>query len=198
MSWRGTALGLRRWARRQDLNIYTKTGDDGRTGLLGGTRVPKDHPRVEAYGDFDELSALLGLVRARSTDADLEDLLRAIQADLLALGASLARPDGQEGADAPKARIQKEHVARLERAVDEREAGLPPLTAFILPGGSVTGALLHVARAVCRRTERAVVRLAREESVDPNILAYVNRLSDLLFVLARCANLSAGSAEVRW
>ena len=180
------------------MKIYTKTGDDGRTRLLDGTRVPKDHQRVEAYGGFDELSALLGLVRARSSDAGLQDLLRAIQGDLLALGALLADPDGGRATDAPKVRFEEENVARLERAVDEREAKLPPLTAFILPGGNVTGALLHVARTVCRRAERAIVGLARVERIDPNILAYVNRLSDLLFVLARYENLKAGSAEDSW
>ncbi len=180
------------------MKIYTKTGDDGRTRLLDGTRVPKDDQRVEAYGGLDELSALLGLVRARSSDGGLVDLLRAIQGDLLALGALLADPDGGRATDAPKVRIGEESVARLERAIDEGESKLPPLTTFILPGGSVTGASLHVARTVCRRAERAVVGLGRGERIDPNILAYVNRLSDLLFVLARCENLRAGSPEDSW
>jgi cob(I)alamin adenosyltransferase len=179
------------------LKIYTKTGDRGETSLLGGVRVPKDHVRVSAYGDVDELNAAIGVVRALAGDA-LARLLLAIQRDLFAIGAQLADPSHQVAARRRKAAVNGAHVRRLERAIDAREARLPPLRAFVLPGGTPTATLLHQARTVCRRAERALVRLAREADVDPRVLVYLNRLSDLLFVLARFENRRAGEAEDRW
>jgi cob(I)alamin adenosyltransferase len=178
------------------VKIYTKKGDGGETGLIDGSRVAKDHRRVHAYGEVDELCAVLGLVRAHGTAAPA--LLQEIQRDLFALGAQLADPQARVGERKAKAAVTPAHVERLERAIDDAESRLPPLTAFILPGGSVVGASLHLARTVCRRAERATVALARESPVDPVVLAYLNRLSDLLFVLAREANQNAGVAEDRW
>ena len=180
------------------MKIYTKTGDGGETGLIDGSRVSKDHPRVAAYGDVDELSAVLGVVRSHSKDRALSALVHEIQRDLFALGAQLADPKARVGAKQKKAALTPKHVARLERAIDEAQAKLPPLRAFLLPGGSHLGAFLHLARTVCRRAERAVVSLARKQRVDPLIGVYLNRLSDLLFVLARHANLRSGHAEEHW
>ena len=180
------------------MKIYTRTGDTGETALLGGTRVPKDHLRVAAYGDVDELNALLGLALAQEDAGEDAELLRALQRDLFALGARLADPTSEVVARREKTGLADEHVARLERAIDEREAALPALDAFILPGGSPAGALLHLARTVCRRAERAMVALHHAQPLEPVLLAYVNRLSDLLFVLARCANHRLGRPEERW
>lgn len=180
------------------MKIYTKTGDRGQTGLIGGTRVPKDHARVAAYGDVDELNAALGLAKAHARDADLVGLLREIQRDLFALGAQLADPTAQVGTRKAKAAITAGHIRRLEKAIDAREKGLPPLTHFILPGGAPLGASLHLARTICRRAERRVVTLARHEKVDARVSAYVNRLADLLFVLARFENHRSGEPEDRW
>jgi len=180
------------------MKIYTRTGDLGETGLMGGARVPKDHVRVTAYGEVDETNAVLGVVLAHSRVAKVNDLLRGIQRDLFALGAELAdvRPAGK-GRKA-KAAVTKALVTRLEKAIDAHERGLPPLRAFILPGGSRAGALLHLARTVCRRAERSVVGLARTAKVDPLAIVYLNRLSDLLFVLARYENARAGEPEETW
>jgi cob(I)alamin adenosyltransferase len=180
------------------VKIYTKTGDEGETGLLGGTRVGKDHPRVAAYGDVDEVSAVLGVVRARTDDASLRRLLADVQRDLFALGAQLADPTARVAAKRAKAAVSEANVKRLERAIDAREKKLPALAAFILPGGSETGALLHLARTVCRRAERSVVALAKQVAVDPRILVYLNRLSDLLFVLARFENHRLERPEEVW
>jgi cob(I)alamin adenosyltransferase len=180
------------------VKIYTKTGDQGQTGLIGGTRVPKDHARVAAYGDIDELNAAIGLAKAHTRDARLSTLLGEIQRDLFALGAQLADPTAKVGAKKAKAAITAARILRLEKAIDNREAALPPLTAFILPGGAPLGASLHLARTICRRAERAIVTLARSEPVDPRVLAYVNRLADLLFVLARFENQRSGEPEDRW
>ena len=180
------------------LKIYTKTGDRGETSLLGGVRVPKDHVRVAAYGDVDELSAALGTVRSRAGDEGLGRLLAGIQRDLFAIGAQLADPAHRVASRRAKAAVTAAHVRRLERAIDVREARLPPLRAFVLPGGTDAAALLHLARAVCRRAERSVVRLAREADVDPRIVVYLNRLSDLLFVLARAEVRRSGGTEDRW
>jgi len=180
------------------MKIYTRTGDEGETGLFGGGRVPKDDPRVAAYGDVDELSALLGLARTESAGTELDALLGEVQRDLFAIGAQLADPKATVAARKAKAAVTSERVDRLERAIDAREADLPPLQAFILPGGSRLGALLHVARTVCRRAERAVVALARAQALDPVLLAYLNRLSDLLFVLARHENHTRGAREDTW
>lgn len=180
------------------MKIYTKTGDGGETGLLDGSRVPKDHLRVAACGDLDELNATLGVVLAHAAGAGLEATLSPIQRDLFALGAQVADPRGRVPGTKPKATLDESHVARLEQAIDRCEAENPPLTAFVLPGGSQPGALLHLARTVCRRAERSLVTLAREAPVEPLAVRYVNRLSDLLFVLARHTNLKAGVTEDRW
>jgi cob(I)alamin adenosyltransferase len=160
--------------------------------------VRKDDPRVAAYGDVDELNAALGVVLAQSGDAQLNRLLQRVQRDLFALGAQLADPRARIGTSRAKAAFPASKVRQLEKEIDSRQAKMAPLRAFILPGGSPVGSLLHLARAVCRRAERSIVALAREEPVDAVILAYVNRLSDLLFVLARYQNQEAGRAEDRW
>ena len=179
------------------MKIYTKTGDLGETSLLGGTRVPKDHLRVVAYGDVDETNAALGAVCAFAGEP-LRRLLSGVQRDLFAIGAQLADPTHRVAAKRAKAAVTAAHVRRLERAIDAREAKLPPLRSFVLPGGTPAAALLHHARTVCRRAERSVVTLAREADVDPRIIVYLNRLSDLLFVLARFENHRAGLDEDRW
>jgi cob(I)alamin adenosyltransferase len=179
------------------VKIYTKTGDLGETSLLGGARVPKDHLRVAAYGDVDETNAALGAVRALA-EASLEALLLSIQKDLFAIGAQLADPTHKVASKRAKAAVTAAHVRRLEKAIDSREEKLPPLRSFVLPGGTPAAALLHQARTVCRRAERSVVTLAREADVDPRIIVYLNRLSDLLFVLARFENRRAGLSEDRW
>lgn len=179
------------------MKIYTKTGDDGTTGLLGGTRVPKDHLRVAAYGEVDELNALVGVARAQASGS-LAPLLGHLQRDLFALGAQLADPTAKVASRKAKATVGAAQTRRLERAIDKAEAQLPALTSFILPGGTSLGAHLHLARTVCRRAERAIVILNRDTPLDPRLLVYVNRLSDLLFVLARAANHAAGRREDRW
>jgi cob(I)alamin adenosyltransferase len=177
--------------------IYTKTGDDGSTALGDGRRVPKDHPRVAAYGSVDELNAALGLTLAARPAAAHARLLRSIQNDLFDLGADLCVPEreaalrGGEGASAgaaPPLRIQPDQVERLERAIDSINTRLKPLRSFVLPGGGPAAAWLHLARTVCRRAEREVVTLARQEKVNPQAAIYLNRLSDLLFVMARAAS----------
>ena len=178
------------------MKIYTRTGDTGDTSLFGGTRVGKDDPRVAAYGDVDELNAHLGLARASAPDAEIGDEIVRLQRDLFAVGAQLADPTGNVSAKMPKAALGDGDVARMERVIDRLDADLPPLTNFILAGGSPCGAALHVARAVCRRAERSMVAL--EPAVDPLLLKYINRLSDLLFVLARAANRRAGVSEAIW
>jgi cob(I)alamin adenosyltransferase len=180
------------------VKIYTKTGDQGQTGLIGGIRVAKDHVRVAAYGDIDELNAAVGLAKSHTRDTRLSTLLGEIQRDLFALGAQLADPTAKVGAKKAKAAITAARIRRLEKAIDSRQAALPPLTHFILPGGAPLGASLHLARTICRRAERAIVTLARGESVDARVLAYVNRLADLLFVLARFENQRSGEPEDRW
>lgn len=180
------------------LKIYTKTGDKGETGLLDGSRVGKDHLRVASYGEIDELSAVLGCVRAESRDARLRALLQEIQRDLFALGAQLADPKARVASRKAKAALPPDRVKLLEDTIDRLEAKMPPLRAFILPGGSRVGSLLHLARTVCRRAERSVVALAHREVVDPQALVYVNRLSDLLFVLARSENRRRRRPEETW
>jgi cob(I)alamin adenosyltransferase len=180
------------------LKVYTRTGDQGQTGLLGGQRVPKDHPRVAACGEVDELNAALGGVCAGASSADLVRLLLGVQRDLFAIGARLADPGGTIASRRAKTAVPAARLRRLEKAIDTREAGLPPLRAFVLPGGTDTAAALHQARAVCRRAERSIVTLAHEAEVDPRVMRYLNRLSDLLFVLARFENHRAGLAEDRW
>ncbi len=179
------------------MKIYTRTGDAGETALFDGTRVRKSDPRVEAYGHIDELNAMLGLALASGADALLADRLVQLQRDLFALGARLADPTARIAGRVRKAALGDEDVRRLEVWIDEAEAELQPLRRFILPGGAPAGAALHVARTICRRAERCIVSLG-DGAVDPDLLAYVNRLSDLLFVLARLANARAGVADVEW
>lgn len=179
--------------------IYTKTGDDGRTGLFGGGRVNKDHVRVEAYGDVDELNAVIGSARSVEMMPRIDEILAPVQRDLLAIGALLATPHPEKHRDAlEKARLSDKRIAQLEQAIDDGEAELETLKAFILPGGTQKAAALHVARTVCRRAERAIVRLQHEADVPQIVVVYLNRLSDLLFVLARVANRRAGAGEVTW
>lgn len=179
------------------VKIYTKSGDDGDTGLLGRGRIRKDSPRIDAYGTVDELNAMVGIARSASLDAESDARLGRIQDDLFAVGAALADPD-------PAGRFHRaittEHIARLESEIDVMEAALPPLTHFILPGGARAAAFAHAARTICRRAERAVVHLSREpgEHVTAELIIYVNRLSDWLFVVARWLNQAAGVADVPW
>jgi cob(I)alamin adenosyltransferase len=163
------------------VKIYTKTGDTGETSLMGGGRVPKDDARVAAYGDVDETSA-------------------AIQQDLFAIGGSLATPEPERLKEAQRAklRVPADRIAELERAIDEADRELPPLKAFVLPGGTPKAAALHLARTVCRRAERSVIHLTHQEDVPPEIVVYLNRLSDLLFTLARLANHRAESPDQTW
>jgi cob(I)alamin adenosyltransferase len=183
------------------VKIYTKTGDTGETALFDGTRVRKSDPRVATYGDLDELSAWLGLARSSLTDPELIEMLQRIQRDLFAIGARLADPSRRIAGRVTKAAVSRDDVTRLEQWIDALESRLPPLRRFILAGGSTAGATLHIARTVCRRAERAMVGLLESNGADAlesELLTYVNRLSDLLFVMARSANLRAGSPELEW
>ncbi len=179
------------------MKIYTKTGDEGETGLFGGGRVSKGSLRVAAYGQVDELNSTLGWSRATVTDPDLDALLTRIQNELFEVGAELgSTADRKQKSAIPE--ITEPQVEALEHAIDRYEAGLPPLTSFVLPGGSEQSARFHVARCVCRRAERSLVELGANENVRGEILRYLNRLSDLLFVLARYANMAAGVDDVPW
>lgn len=179
------------------MKIYTKTGDSGETGLFDGTRVSKSDPRVAAYGDVDELNAWLGQVRAAGPDQQIAGMLEQIQRDLFALGARLADPRHKIAERVAKAAVTPDDIARLEGWIDTLEAELPPLRRFILAGGSRAGAALHVARTVCRRAERSMAGLG-QGAFEPELLTYVNRLSDLLFVMARAVNHRAGIPESEW
>ena len=178
------------------MKLYTRTGDAGETSLFDGTRVRKNDPRVEAYGEVDELNAWLGLVRASLVDPAIDADVMQIQRDLFALGAELADPADKIAARVVKAALTDADVERLERLIDRFEQELPPLRRFILAGGTPAGAALHLARAVCRRVERRIVSLS--PPVDAVLVRYVNRLSDLLFVMARVANHRSGLAETEW
>jgi cob(I)alamin adenosyltransferase len=190
------------------MKIYTRTGDDGSTGLFGGDRVPKDDPRIAAYGTVDETNSLVGVARAHLSAADaeadapagrsrLDDVLGRLQENLFTVGADLATPLDSKPV---VPRIEAAHVERLEADIDAFQNELPELKQFILPGGAPGGATLHTARTVCRRAERLTVRAEAEgdASINPHAAVYLNRLSDLLFVLARWANLRAGAREDRW
>jgi cob(I)alamin adenosyltransferase len=180
--------------------IYTRTGDAGMTALFGGGRVPKDHPRVAAYGDVDELNSAIGVAIAFMPDARLIEALTGIQNELFNIGAELASESGAEKA-ANYARMFTDadaKTAALEHLMDELDATLPPLTTFVLPSGSQAGALLHLCRTVCRRAERSVVTLTHGEPVNPDLGRFLNRLSDLLFVMARHVNASEGKQEAEW
>ena len=180
------------------MKIYTRTGDAGGTGLFGGTRVSKHDPRVAAYGEVDELNACLGVVRSQDElPKDVSELLEQIQKDLFAIGARLADPAERIASRVAKVAVTGGDIQRLEDAIDRCEAELPPLRRFILPGGTRAGAQLHLARTVCRRAERSIVSLG-VDNIDRELLAYINRLSDLLFVLARGVNHRAGQPEVEW
>jgi cob(I)alamin adenosyltransferase len=176
--------------------IYTRTGDAGETGLFGGQRVSKSDLRVSAYGTVDELNALLGVVRAAGPGSEIDAVLDRVQHHLFDLGAELATPAGSPAA-ARVPRVAAGWVEVLERDIDRFDAALPSLRAFILPGGTPVAALLHLARTVARRAEREIVALGAREPLNPEVLKFANRLSDLLFVLARTANLAGGS-EVAW
>jgi len=182
------------------VKIYTRRGDTGQTDLFGGARVGKDAQRVAAYGDVDELNAAIGAAIAAGIDTDCAAPLARIQSALFDLGASLATPDPAHRRKAGVTGVDASDVDALEALIDRLEAGLAPLTTFILPGGSPTAAAFHVARTVCRRAERAVVHLAATpgESVEENATRYLNRLSDLLFVLARHENARRGVRDVAW
>ena len=178
------------------MKIYTRTGDSGETSLFDGTRARKNDARVDAYGEVDELNAWLGFVRASQPDAIVDEALQLIQRDLFALGAQLADPADKLAPRVTKAVIADDDVTRLEALIDRLEEGLPPLRRFILAGGTPAGAALHVARTVCRRAERRMVAL--DPPIDLVLIRYINRLSDLLFVLARVANHRGGVAETEW
>ena len=183
------------------MRIYTRTGDAGDTGLFGGGRVPKNHPRVEAYGDVDELNAAIGFARSIEPMPRIDEVLVPIQRDLFAIGALLATPDREKMRQhLEKARVDDDRVGQLERAIDDGDRELEPLRSFIVPGGTPKAAALHVARTVCRRAERRVVSLtdAGVDEIPPVVVIYLNRLSDLLFTLARVANRRAGAGEVTW
>ncbi|MBI2815766.1 MAG: cob(I)yrinic acid a,c-diamide adenosyltransferase [Acidobacteria bacterium] len=176
--------------------VYTRTGDQGQTSLANGDRAWKDSPRVCAYGEVDELNSLLGLVRTKIVGTEIQQLLEQVQNDLFVLGADLATPDAAPAAAASIRRISKAEVEMIEKQIDHYNQTLPALKEFILPAGNETGALLHVARAVARRAERCIVSLSRAEKVNDQAVIYLNRVSDLLFVLARVANRHGGSSEV--
>ncbi len=176
------------------MNLYTKTGDDGTTGLYGGQRVSKDDLRVASYGEVDELNAVIGLAMTHVSDDELADILKQLQSDLFSLGGELATPPGGH----LSVSIGASHITRLESWLDRACAETPKLRTFILPGGSPLAATLHVARGVSRRAERSVVSLSRESSLSPHVVIYLNRLSDLLFALARLANHRSGVADIPW
>lgn len=180
-----------------DVKIYTKTGDAGETSLFGNSRVSKADPRVDAYGEVDEVNACLGAALAAGLGDDIAAVLTTVQKDLFAVGARLADPSSRIAARVTKAAVTAEQIELLERTIDRLEAELAPLRRFILPGGSPAGALLHLARTVCRRAERRVVALGAD-SVEPGVIIYLNRLSDLLFVMARAVNHRAGIPETEW
>ena len=178
------------------VKIYTKTGDKGDTSLFGGQRVPKDALRIEAYGTVDELNSILGIVLSDITDKSITAILTQVQNQLFDLGADLATP--RSAASRTIKRFEPKDAHSLEKVIDSLETHLKPLKSFILPGGSSVAARIHFARTVCRRAERVVVRLSRNEDIGEGITVYLNRLSDMLFVLARYANHVAGVPEIKW
>ncbi|HVJ87835.1 MAG TPA: cob(I)yrinic acid a,c-diamide adenosyltransferase [Caulifigura sp.] len=178
--------------------IYTKTGDTGQTGLGDGSRVPKTHPRVVAYGTVDELNSVLGLALSNGQlPADIAPLIRSIQNDLFDVGADLCVPPYEGENPETSLRVVKSQVTRLEQAIDSFNERLQPLTSFILPGGTPAAAHLHVARTVCRRAEIAIIAIPAAETINPQVVCYLNRLSDLLFVLARICN-DDGRSDILW
>ncbi len=177
------------------MKIYTKTGDCGETSLFGGQRVPKNHSRIDAYGTIDELNSVIGVVRTNEPVPKIEMIMERIQSELFVLGADLATPPEKNNR---VNRITGDYVDRLERDIDEMESSLQPLNSFILPGGSAGAAWLHMARTVCRRAERACLACRRSEKISDEAIAYLNRLSDLLFVAARYLNHSNGIPDTPW
>ena len=177
------------------MKIYTKTGDAGETSLFDNTRVSKADARVDAYGEVDELNACLGAARAAGVGEDVSAALEQIQKDLFALGSRLADPSARIAKRVAKAAVTEADVERLEQTIDRLESEVPPLRRFILPGGALAGSLLHLARTVCRRTERRVIAL---DAGEPILIVYLNRLSDLLFVMARAVNHRAKAPETEW
>lgn len=179
------------------MKIYTKTGDSGETSLFDGTRVRKTDPRVVAYGDVDEVQAAIGVARAAALPADLDAMCVTLQRDLFALGARLADPKHKIAKRVEKIVIDDQSITRLEGWIDQLDTEIPPLRHFILSDGCPAGAALHLARTVCRRAERSVLTLG-EDAVEPIVIVYLNRLSDLLFTMARAANHRAGTTETPW
>jgi cob(I)alamin adenosyltransferase len=178
------------------MKIYTTTGDQGETSLFGGRRVPKDALRIEAYGTVDELNSALGVARAWKPAKEIDEILESLQNDLFVLGADLATP--AEKQNELIERIRQEHITHIEKVIDTIEARLTPLSSFIIPDGSHVAAQLHLARTICRRAERFVVKLSREERIGLHCVVFLNRVSDLLFVLARYANRVDGVEETPW
>ena len=180
------------------MKIYTKTGDEGETSLFGGERVPKNSIRIAAYGTVDELNSIIGLAICESGNDEIKGILTKIQNDLFVLGSDLASPKEKVNKNFTIPRISKDKIEKLETFIDSIEYKLPELRNFILPGGTKAASLLHLARTVCRRGEREVVTLSVKVDIGPNPVIYLNRLSDLLFVLARFENLSSNHPDIEW
>lgn len=178
------------------MKIYTKTGDSGTTGLLGGTRVPKHHIRIESYGTIDELNSFMGMIRELNTREDLGHMIEKIQDRLFTIGSILATAPGKKPSNVPQ--LSEDDILLLEQEIDRMNEELPDLRSFILPGGGTQASWTHIARCVCRRAERHVSHLSEHESVDPMILKYLNRLADYLFVLARFFTKTTNSTEISW
>ncbi len=176
------------------MKIYTKTGDDGNTGLQGNLRISKSHPRIIAYGAVDETNASLGIVLAHSLDVDIFDVLRKIQNDLFVVGSDLSNPHLND----VKNRVSLEMIQELEKYIDKYESELPPLTNFILPGGTIPASQLHFTRTIVRRAETLTVQLAEKDEINSNCIIYLNRLSDLFFVLSRLINKRNSKEDVLW
>jgi cob(I)alamin adenosyltransferase len=177
------------------MKIYTKTGDDGTTGLIGGMRVPKYHVRVESYGNVDELNSAIGIVRSTTSDAQILESLALIQDRLFTVGSYLAAAPGNIMV---LPQLQEEDISMMEKEIDRMTAMLPELKNFILPGGSTPGSYAHLARCICRRAERWVVHLVETETIDPLVIHFLNRLSDYLFTLARFLDMQNGGVEIAW
>ncbi|MDR3683215.1 MAG: cob(I)yrinic acid a,c-diamide adenosyltransferase, partial [Geothrix sp.] len=181
------------------MKLYTRTGDDGSSGLFGGDRVSKSHLRLGAYGTLDELNSIMGLLRLHASPACAEEaVLQRVQQDLFVLGAILATPASRQDLLGSRMSRPTWDLADMEADIDRLSALAPPMTTFVLPGGTVASAHAHLARTVCRRAEREVVALTHEEPMDPVVLTYLNRLSDWLFALARAENATAGVADIQW
>ncbi|KFM20036.1 cobalamin adenosyltransferase protein [Marine Group I thaumarchaeote SCGC AAA799-P11] len=176
------------------MKIYTKTGDDGNTGLQGKLRISKSHPRIIAYGAVDESNAALGIVLTNQLDEDILNILRKIQNDLFVVGADLSNPNLND----VKNRVTLEMIQELEKNIDKFESELPPLTSFILPGGSVPASQLHFTRTIVRRAETLIVQLAEKDEINSNCMIYLNRLSDLFFVMSRLINKRNGNEDIPW